>query len=103
MSTHSVMIQKMPANHVDLVGAMREVGGLSFREASELVVYLKSALPCLILAGVDEAKALSAVDQIKRAGGEAIIQASDIKHPMLLCPSVAKIFTFSRIWGVREK
>lgn len=76
---------------------LRNISGLSLREARELNDYILESIPCPLFAGITEEKADELVKKLSTLGMENIlkIEDSDINTPMFLCPNEDDNYEFS--------
>ncbi len=76
----------IPNQTVPLLKSLRLVGRSELREAKERLDYLSTALPCVLVAGIDREVADHIVGMLEEAGAVARVEESSINSPVLLHP-----------------
>jgi ribosomal protein L7/L12 len=68
---------------------LRNISGLSLREARELNDYILESIPCPFLAGITEEKVDEILKKLSDLGIGNVLKVEDttINTPMLLCPN----------------
>lgn len=68
---------------------LRNISGLSLREARELNDYILESIPCPLFAGITEEKANELIKILSNLGIENVLKVedTDINSPMFLCPN----------------
>jgi hypothetical protein len=99
MPKYQVRVEALADKVVPLVKSLRLVADLGLRDAKELSDYLDAALPCLLVAGVDQDVARHVARLLEEAGASASVEESSIDVPMLLCPEANQRYQWSWLSG----
>lgn len=99
MPKFQVRVESLADKVVPLVKSLRLVADLGLRDAKELSDYLSTALPCLLVAGVERDVAEHVAELLKEAGASARVEESSIDDPMLLCPEANQRYRWSWLAG----
>ncbi len=86
MTKYQVSVVSIPAQILPLLKSLRLVGRAELREAKERLEYLSTALPCILVAGIDRDVADHIIGTLEEAGAVARVEESSINFPMLLHP-----------------
>ncbi|MEO0985012.1 MAG: ribosomal protein L7/L12 [Cyanobacteria bacterium J06639_14] len=97
-----VVIEALPNRHIPALKAIREMLGLGLKESKELLAYVKSSCPCILIAGVDKTVAEDFISRLTRAGVDAKIQESSISNPMLVCPKIDPKCQYHWLFGLQS-
>ncbi|AMV19402.1 hypothetical protein [Planctomyces sp. SH-PL14] len=88
MSRFQVRIHSLPEQPGDWLPALSHMVTCPPTAAWELADYVAAHVPCLLVAGVEEAVATRLVDALTQAGASAEAELSPTSFPMLLCPGL---------------
>jgi ribosomal protein L7/L12 len=88
MSKQQVRIDSTPGDRPRFVKALRLIGNLSLKDASDLAIHLENFRHSVVVAGIEPEVAAHIADALRRAGAEVAVEDCSIKTPMLCRPDV---------------
>lgn len=101
MPKFQVRVTKIPTNIVALVKSLRLVANLGLKDAKDLADYLRTKLPCVLVAGIEQDVADHVVGILGAAGGAATAEESSLSDPVLLCPAANQRYQWHWLAGPR--
>lgn len=97
---YQVEVARVPADGVEIVKALRLVGRMSLREASDVHAYLVEAQGGTVVAGVELTVAEHIARELVTAGAAAVVVESSVRSPSRCNPVVAKKFSWTRLRSI---
>jgi ribosomal protein L7/L12 len=97
MTKFQVDIAGSPQNRTAFVRALRTVGGISLKRATELAVHLERFRNSTLVAGIDQAAAEHIAQTLTHSGAAASVAKSPIDTPMMCCPQAAQMLKWGRL------
>jgi ribosomal protein L7/L12 len=88
MSKRQVRVSKPPSDRVQFVKALRLIGNLGLKEASELALHLENFRDSVVVAGIEPEVATHIAEALGLAGAEVVVEECSISTPMLRRPAV---------------
>lgn len=88
MSTQQIRISQVPSDRVQFTRALRLIGQMGLKQATELAVHLDRFRHSVVVAGVDPVVAAHIADVLRSAGAEVVVEECSIATPMLCFPTV---------------
>lgn len=86
MSKFQVRVISAGSKMVPLVKTLQLVADLGLGEAKSLTDYIRENAPCILVAGVSRDVADHAVNLLREAGADAVVDDCRLVAPMILCP-----------------
>lgn len=102
MSKQQVRIDNTPSDRARFVKALRLIGNLSLKDASDLAIHLENFRHSVVVAGIEAEVAAHIADALRLAGAEVTIEECSIKTPMLCRPSVNERYEWSPLRLVKK-
>ena len=97
---YQVDVAGLPAGGAEIVKALRLVGRMSLREASDLHAYLVESPGGTVVAGVELTVAEHIARELVAAGAAAVVAESSVRSPSRCDPAVATKFAWSRLRSI---
>lgn len=102
MSKQQVRVSNTPSDTVQFVKALRLIGNLSLKDASDLAIYLEDFRDSVVVAGIDQEVATHIADALRLAGAEVVVEECSIDTPMLCSPRVKEKYEWSSLRLVKK-
>lgn len=93
---YQVDVDRVPVVAVEFVKALRLVGRMSLREASDVHAHLVASGGGTVIAGVERAVAEHVARELGRAGAVATVAESSVRSPASCNPAAAIVFSWRR-------
>ncbi|HET7268182.1 MAG TPA: hypothetical protein VFJ15_08740 [Oleiagrimonas sp.] len=100
MSARQVRIRELPADHVRFLRALRLIGDMDLKQATQLSSYLRGVSNPVVTAGLQPDVAEHIADALREAGASVVVEDCSIDTPMLCCPPANEKFVWSLFRGI---
>lgn len=101
MQRYQVDISRNEMESVKVIKALRIIGGMSLKKATEVFAYISMHKTATVAAGLSKPVAERIVEQLVAQRITAQIGASSVSSPMLLETRVEKLFEWTRMKSLR--
>jgi ribosomal protein L7/L12 len=88
MSKQQIRISRLPTDRVRFVKALRLIGPMGLKQASDLAGHLERFRHSVVVAGVKPAVAAHVSQVLQDAGAEVLVEECAIETPMICFPTV---------------
>jgi len=102
MSTQQIRVSKVPEDRVQFIKALRLVGQLGLKQATDLAIYLDRFRHSVIAAGMEPDVAAHIADVLKSAGADVVLEDCSINTPMLCYPAVNTRYAWGAFRLIRK-
>ena len=97
---YQVDVGRVPADGVEIVKALRLVGQMSLRQASDVHACLVESRGGTVVAGIELTVAEHIARELVTAGADAVVAESSVRSPSRCDPAVAVKFTWTRLRSI---
>lgn len=96
MEKFQVEVERLPAERVAFVKALRTVGGISLKRASDIAIHLGRFRNGTLVAGVDQPTAEHIAATLSASGATVVVRESTVSSPTMCCPEAAHRYKWGR-------
>lgn len=97
---YQVDVARVPADGAEIIKALRLVGRMSLREASDVHVHLVRSRGGTVVAGVELTVAEHIARELAAAGADAVVAESSVRSPSRCDPAVVEKLTWTRLRSI---
>jgi hypothetical protein len=97
MPKFQVDVKSPSQDRAAFVKALRTVGDISLKQATELATHLDRFRNSTLVAGIDQLAAEHIAQTLTTSGAVASVTESQTNTPMMCCPQAAQMFKWGRL------
>ena len=101
MGTFQVDVKGPSEDRVAFVKALRTVGGISLKRATEIAVHLDRFRNSTLVAGVEQGTAEHIAKALGASGAVVVVRESTVGTPMMCCPEAAQRYDWGSLHRLR--
>lgn len=102
MSTQQIRISRVPSDRVQFTRALRLIGQMGLKQATELAVHLDRFRNSVVVAGIEPAVAAHIADVLTNAGAEVAVEECSDTTPMLCSPTVNARYKWGAFRSIKK-
>jgi ribosomal protein L7/L12 len=95
MSKQQIRVSQVPSNRVHFIRALRLIGQMGLKQASDLAVHLDRFRHSVVVAGIEPAVAAHISQVLQDAGAEVVVEKCSIETPMVCSPTADAKYVWS--------
>ena len=97
MGKFQVEVKRPPAERVAFLKALRTVGAISLKRASDIAIHLDRFRNSTLVAGVDQPTAEHIAATLSASGAKVVVRESTVSSPTMCCPEAAYRYKWGRM------
>ncbi len=102
MATYQVDVTSISKDRTPFIKALRTVGGISLKRASEIAIHLDRFRNSTLVAGVEKRTAEHIAKSLDASGAVAVVRESSVVTPMMLSPEANHRYEWSKLRTIKR-